>query len=442
MIDSLKIDGFRSLIDFNIELNEGLQVLVGANGAGKSNFVEFLDFLGELYQTDLDAAMAVAEGASSIFSRENHTRDNAHLRFAITGTLQCDDEVETQHIDKVHKYEIECHIRYNKLIPSIYINSEKLTFTHQNGDEISFNRKIDHNSGKYKSIVKITSTSKKLKRDIFAESARFYLRHIDTDINFSEFLSSQSNQSSSVIRLLNSWEPASRALQDLTSLRSIHVDPIAARKPSPVSREKGMLRNGENLALTIYKMSRGEYYGNNYWWIRNIDYKKKQIAAHKSIINWCRELNPNITSIHAELDLTEALLKPQVKFDFSDKSFSFNRASDGTIKWITLVTMLFSEDRYSVIEEPENFLHPRMQEGIINLSREVLDRKTSGTQIIMSTHSQTILDMCKPYEIIIFRIEDGRTVARRPREISHLEEILRESDFGVGHLYKMGALDA
>ena len=39
------ISGFRSLIDFQIRLRPGLNVLVGPNGSGKTNFIEFLDFL-------------------------------------------------------------------------------------------------------------------------------------------------------------------------------------------------------------------------------------------------------------------------------------------------------------------------------------------------------------------------------------------------------------
>ena len=41
----LKVKGFKSLADVDIELRP-LNVLIGANGSGKSNVLDFLDFMG------------------------------------------------------------------------------------------------------------------------------------------------------------------------------------------------------------------------------------------------------------------------------------------------------------------------------------------------------------------------------------------------------------
>ena len=45
MIESVRIKGFRSLADVEIEGLPQVAVLIGANGSGKSNFIRFFEML-------------------------------------------------------------------------------------------------------------------------------------------------------------------------------------------------------------------------------------------------------------------------------------------------------------------------------------------------------------------------------------------------------------
>jgi hypothetical protein len=61
-IKKLTIEGFKSirkLEDFQLR---ALNVLIGANGAGKSNFVGFFRLLGEMIEQRLQVALATTEG--------------------------------------------------------------------------------------------------------------------------------------------------------------------------------------------------------------------------------------------------------------------------------------------------------------------------------------------------------------------------------------------
>ena len=65
-IDKLTIEGFKSIRKLeNFELR-GLNVLIGANGAGKSNFVDFFRFLQELIDRNLQLTTAKRGGAHRI----------------------------------------------------------------------------------------------------------------------------------------------------------------------------------------------------------------------------------------------------------------------------------------------------------------------------------------------------------------------------------------
>src|SRR6266852_5710801 len=63
-IKKLTIEGFKSirkLEDFELR---SLNVLIGANGAGKSNFVGFFRLLRELIEQRLQVALQIAEGGA------------------------------------------------------------------------------------------------------------------------------------------------------------------------------------------------------------------------------------------------------------------------------------------------------------------------------------------------------------------------------------------
>lgn len=43
-IKHLHLKGFKSIVDLEVSLQNGLNVVIGANGSGKTNFVEFLKY--------------------------------------------------------------------------------------------------------------------------------------------------------------------------------------------------------------------------------------------------------------------------------------------------------------------------------------------------------------------------------------------------------------
>jgi len=65
MLKKLKIFGFKSIREMKLEL-KSLNVLIGANGAGKSNFIDLLRLLKSLQNNQLQFYIGKAGGASSL----------------------------------------------------------------------------------------------------------------------------------------------------------------------------------------------------------------------------------------------------------------------------------------------------------------------------------------------------------------------------------------
>lgn len=56
------IEGYKSLRQLNLPLNR-INILIGANGAGKSNFLSFFEFLNASYEQKLSEFVALSGGA-------------------------------------------------------------------------------------------------------------------------------------------------------------------------------------------------------------------------------------------------------------------------------------------------------------------------------------------------------------------------------------------
>ncbi|MBB5807747.1 putative ATPase [Saccharothrix ecbatanensis] len=81
-LKSIEIEGYASIRSATVSLGR-LNVLVGANGAGKSNFVRVFELLGRLVESDLGFFVGLNGGASALLN-STATR----LRLALTGSIE------------------------------------------------------------------------------------------------------------------------------------------------------------------------------------------------------------------------------------------------------------------------------------------------------------------------------------------------------------------
>ena len=77
-MDYLEIAGFRSLRNCRVAL-QPINILIGANGSGKSNFITFFDFLNVLSNRLLNEYVALKGGADRLFF--NGIKETSELKF-------------------------------------------------------------------------------------------------------------------------------------------------------------------------------------------------------------------------------------------------------------------------------------------------------------------------------------------------------------------------
>jgi len=113
------------------------------------------------------------------------------------------------------------------------------------------------------------------------------------------------------------------------------------------------------------------------------------------------------------------------------------RLSDGTLRWLALLTILLhpSPPPLVCIEEPELGLHPDIIPPLAQLLREASQRM----QLIIATHSNALVDELTdvPEAVIVCEKEAGSTVLKR-LERKRLSAWLKS--YTLGHLWRKGEI--
>ena len=111
-------------------------------------------------------------------------------------------------------------------------------------------------------------------------------------------------------------------------------------------------------------------------------------------------------------------------------------ASDGTLKMLAYLVLLYdpTPPPFIGIEEPENFLHPRLLPGLAEECRAVCER----TQLLVTTHSPFFLNGLRPEEVrVLWRDEAGYTQTQRVADLLGVREFV-EAGANLGSLWMEG----
>jgi len=127
----------------------------------------------------------------------------------------------------------------------------------------------------------------------------------------------------------------------------------------------------------------------------------------------------------------------QIFFSEGDYSIPATRLSDGTLRYLSILAILLSPNKPSLlcIEEPELGLHPDILPTIAELCKEA----SQEVQIIMTTHSEIIIDTLTdtPEDIIVCENQNSATQMKRLKK-QELSEWLER--YTLGELWTKGEI--
>ena len=167
-----------------------------------------------------------------------------------------------------------------------------------------------------------------------------------------------------------------------------------------------------------------------------IQYLKEQHPERlEEIFGVLRARIPRLDRVEAE-PMPDGRLLLQIKDAPFEQPILSKFASDGTMKMLAYLTVLYDPEppRFIGIEEPENFLHPRLLPELAEECRAASER----SQLLITSHSPFLLNVMRAEEVrVLYRDEQGFTQAVRACDIQGINEFLK-AGASLGHLWMEG----
>ncbi|MBI3509437.1 MAG: AAA family ATPase [Bacteroidetes bacterium] len=397
MLKNIRITNFLSFEDETFVFDKRQNILVGINGSGKSNFLKCLRILKEgvagigmkKYVFD------VLGGFDNIFFKGTNKGKN-HLRIEYTfdasvirnfGFKFTDDVIYTIEFFKspsTSNYYIKEKIQT--------IKKEGVGFTYLDFDNgTGMLNELDNNDN-YK-------RTKLIRYNDFVEP---------TELALSKIFDTNRYLALSTIR---------KAISDIVVYDYFDTTPTSQiRKPMLPTSEKRLLPDGTNLPQILNTI--------------NINNK----TSFRKIESMLNQVNPKFKGF--DFHIIGGNIELMLDENNLNSSIHVNNISDGTLRYLCLLSILFNPDRGALIciDEPEVGLHPDM---ITNVCNAIIEASGKSNMII-STHSENLLNSFDLTNIRVFEKDERNS----SKILSYTKEDFKDwyEDFSVGKMWREGDL--
>ena len=444
MITYIEVDGFKSLSNFKLKLNKGLNIIVGPNGAGKSNIIQFFEFLALLMENPIGKAISLAGGVGSIFQKNGEFEFKHTISCKIYGCYQ----IQTiQHI----LYEYCFIVNTSDNMDSVYYKEQNLRLQ-KVGKHVDFPY-LNQLPPQWDLVVSGNSpkgSSFELEQpylNIWLENE--ITNHLTLDkINIPGLVNSQSPIDNSLpfcMKLFTHY--ANRLCNELIGGDNLNLVPDKIRELEDVATPRGVQKDGKGLASTLYALQQNEILPHSSLAITTIYTENGPLRVQDNILDkiiiYLNLANSSVVGIRVENDkfYNKLIVKIEIESGGYKAVLPLSSMSDGTVKWLAFITAIFTSKSLFSIEEPENYLHPWMQAEILSIMRDQIETDSENSFILLTTHSESLLNFAKSDEIILVDMVDGRTVANRISNQELVNEEMSNTAWRLGHFYFANALE-
>ncbi len=384
-IERLAVKNFRALQDINIKKITPLTVLLGPNGSGKSTVFDVFAFLAECFENGLRRAWDKRGRAKELKSRG---QDGPVL-------------IEIAYRERKGMSLITYHLEVKEIDGRPVVSVEWLGWTRGSG------------SGRPYKFLK------------YARGKGQVISGEQPDAEAERIKVPLSSQDTLAVNALGQLAAHPRVVALRNFIMGWHVSYLSsedARGQPESGPQERLSKTGDNLANVIQHLS----------------------DEHPDRLNDIfRKLGsriPQIQDVRAD-SMPDGRLLLRIKDAPFAEPVMARFASDGTLKMLAYLILLHDPvpPPFIGIEEPENFLHPRLLHGLA----EECGEATLKTQILVTTHSPFFLNALRPEDVrVLWRDDKGFTQCHalsEDRKVNkfmdagaQLGDLWMEGQFGVG----------
>ncbi len=430
MITQIEIDGFKTFKDFKVELAP-FQVIVGANGSGKSNLFDALHLLSRLAEVDLRTAFQELRGdAHELFTLLPNGQHTKRIRMAVELLVNrsvqdsLGKEAELTYIRL--RYEIAITQRTDERgLEQLQIIHESLRLIPQSEDtwckkyEIPAQMyELPHQANRIQSFIGTFNAHPAMPTLIEPLTICLYA---DGEGQEREY-SAEKVQRTVLSTIIHTNYPHSFAVrQEILSWKFLNLDPKELRKPSSINDPAFLTKDGGNLPATLARMQAEDSF------------------AMTGVSLDMTNLVPGILNIKVDKNVARGEYDIWVETD-DELTFSANVLSDGTLRLLALASIR-NDARFQgvlCLEEPENGVHPLHLKNMAHLLREMATNFNNPLpgdqplrQVLITTHSAALISQPAVIDslLLAFTVKKGGIHVTRmepvitPQAQSQIEDV-------------------
>lgn len=354
MIKHFEVDNFKSLVDFSIDLTE-TSYIVGNNGAGKSNFLQAIDFV----------CSSIDEDFEIFLERRNWTIENIKSKFTNSADIKFKLLIELND----DKYEWCVTLKTVKTQNKIELKKE--TVKKNNNPLLCFGN--------------TSNTQKKFK----------YMDNVVTPIEFGG-MTFHSSTMKNMSKNNSAWEDLKPLIDFIKNTRSYELLSPDHMRQSSRGKKLSIGSSGRDLPAYIKSMT---------------PKRREQVEKELNYL-----LNGKAKAIGTEDRGRPGWTQVTIEESYERKIIKINskEMSDGFLRLLAFVVISTEEQMSSVVllDEIENGINLEYAEKIVDLFKKY--SRKSSSQLILTTHNTVILDYVDKNDIIyFFRGEEGESKAVR-----------------------------
>jgi len=393
-LKSIHIRNFKSLKDTKIELSD-FNVLVGVNGSGKSNIVDVFRFLRHINQEGSISPFIEYGGYKSLVWKKKE-------ELPITFELKFENK---------KKETLSYELAISGFGGNLNLEKESIISTDfriiNNGKDLVFEYKGRKISKEIKGIKKRFFENKLLFSSlgmwvpwVFDLKGKDREAMMDMIVSISECIFTTTHN----FIPLNMKSPAKFESSERKFFRG----------PQEINQ---LAYDGSNLQMVLYEL-----------------FSKNRSEWPKEIMNRLKILFPGIESM-ASVPTPDGRVMLEVVENGTN--FIPKSLSDGFFKIMAVLALSFGRfgSDLLVIDELENSIHPEAIEILIDAL------ESSGKQVIITTHSPVVLNMCKVENILFVKKEVDETKVSRVKNARKLKKDLEDTGVSIGEGWLYGALE-
>jgi len=375
------VENYRALRSVELKNITPLTVLLGPNGSGKSTVFDVFDFLSECFQFGLRHAWDRRGRAKELKTRGQE------------GPVV----IELKYRERPGTPLITYHFAVDEELNKVFVAEEWLSWRRgPSGRPFKF---LDYRKGHGSAVS--------------GEQPDETDRRIETPLRSPDLIA---------VSTLGQFaeHPRVAALREFITDWYVSYLSIADTRGQPeAGPQERLSKTGDNLPNVVQYL------------------KEQHPDRLDRVFEMLRRRVPRLEKVLANA-MPDGRLLLEIKDAPFDRPVLSRFASDGTLKMLAYLTVLYDPKppQFVGIEEPENFLHPRLLPDLAEECHAASER----AQLLVTTHSPFFLNAIKPDQVrVLYRDEHGFTQATRASDIRGIREFV-DAGASMGHLWLEGRL--